>query len=343
MAVTRDEYVKDQLVAKNMADTPANRKKLNKEYDQRYLGGSSEDWRTYFRQQFPQLAGMVDGADGEQQARAVFGNQLLDLFLDVARNPDSYDLTSEAGQQAFIGRVQATDYYNKTKKAKIEWDVLKPVDQQDRLARRRQALGAALGDLELTETELADLATYAEQNQASDLEIKYLAYNKVGQRGPGAVATTTTEGDKLRRTLKAYGYAPKDIDQRIQAALAGETMDGVMQTSDLLIKKARQFAKAKYNHLSDLLDQDFTLEDIFEPYQQIATQVLELNPQSVTLDNPIFAAALEAGPDGKPLSATAWQQRIKQDPRYNWRYTKNANDQTRNMVMGLEKAFGLVR
>jgi hypothetical protein len=57
----------------------------------------------------------------------------------------------------------------------------------------------------------------------------------------------------------------------------------------------------------------------------------------------LFAAALEAGPDGKQMSAVAWQQLLKEDPRYNWQYTKNANDQTRNLVMGLEKAFGLVR
>jgi hypothetical protein len=343
MAVTKDTYVTEQLTARGMANTAANRKKLSAEYDKRYLGGSSEDWRTYFRQQFPQLAGMIDGAEGEQQARSVFGNQLIDLFLEVAKNPDGFDFTSEAGQAAFTGRVQATDYYNKTKQARIEWDVLKPVDQQARLGERRRTLAAALGDLELTETEVADLALYAEQNKASDLEIKYLAYNKVGERGAGAVATTTTEGDKLRRTLKAYGYSPADINDRIQAALGGQVMDGVTQTSDLLIKKAKQYAKAKYNHLSDLLDQDFTVEDIFEPYKEIATKVLELNPQEVTLDNELFAAALDAGPDGRPMSGLAWAQRIKQDPRYNWRFTKNANDQVRNTIMSLEKAFGMVR
>jgi hypothetical protein len=273
-ALTKDQYIKEQIAARGMADDAATRKKLGAEYDTKYLGGSSDDWRTYFRRQFPQLAGMLDGADSEQAARSVFGDQLMDLFLEVAKNPDNFDLTSEAGLQAFDSRVKATDYYNKTKKARIDWDVLKPADQQERLRLRKMGLAASLGDLELTDAELSELSLYAEQNQAGELELKYLAYGKLGKRGSQAIATTT-EADKLRRTLKAYGYSPADLNDRINAALTGESMDGVVQTSDLLIKKARQFAKAKYSHLSDLIDQDFTIEDIFEPYQQIATQVLE--------------------------------------------------------------------
>jgi len=340
--MTKETFVTEQLVARGLKDTAANRKKLKTEYDTKYLGGSSSDWRTFFKQQFPQLAGMVDGGQGEQEARRVFGNQFIDLFLDVAKNPDNYDTTSSAGVQAFTAKVQATDYYNKTKEARVKWDLLKDPDKQERLRVRKMNLAAGLGDLQLTEAEINDLALYAEQNNASDLELKYVAYDKLGQRSQAAVQQTT-EASKLKKMLANYGYQPVDIDARIQAALTGTSMDGVIQSQDSLIAKAKQFAKTKYSHLSDMIDKDFTIDDIFEPYRDIAAKVLERNPADIKIDDPMFSAALEAGPDGKSMSGTMWMQRLKQDPRYGWQFTKNANDQVRNTIMGLEKAFGLVR
>jgi hypothetical protein len=125
MATARDTYITEQLATEGMADTAANRKKLGKRYDQIYLGGKKDDWRTYFKLQFPQLGDMLDGADGEKNARAIFGD-LIDLFVEIATNPAGFDLTSDAGIQAFYRRVDEHSTQSKPRQTKPNMTLLIP-------------------------------------------------------------------------------------------------------------------------------------------------------------------------------------------------------------------------
>jgi hypothetical protein len=98
--ITKAQYVKEQLTVQGLKDTSANRKKLRAEYDTKYGAGKSADWRDGFKLEFPQYSDWIDGEEGEARARQDFGDDLIDLFFDYAKNPQNYDLVSEAGRKS---------------------------------------------------------------------------------------------------------------------------------------------------------------------------------------------------------------------------------------------------
>lgn len=336
--LSKDQWIKEQLTAKNLTDNKANRDKLSKQYDSIYVGGDTKDWRTYFKRQFPQLASMFDSATGEQEARNIFGD-LIDLFIDVAQNPDDYDLISEAGRAAFKSKVEGTQYAQKTSTRRAEWDALKNSDKQERISQKVGELKGIFAGMGLTVTEMTNLATTALKNGANDLELKYLAFSKLLDRPEGGLMETKEAMD-LKQTLRAYDYPFTDDD--INAALTNAEKNGIPQTAELLINKARFGAKLKYAGFSDLFDQGYTVSDVFEPYQQMAARLLERSPADISLKNDLYRRAIETKKeDGTPLTMSDWSRIIKTDDKYGWQYTNQAHQQVNSVVSGLERMFGL--
>lgn len=339
--MTKEQYVEEQLKARNLKNTAANRKKLATEWEEKYLGGSSEDWRTIFKTQFPQFAALVDGGAGEAEARATFGDDLIDLFLDAAKNPDKYDFVTQAGRTAWTNKVQATKFYQDVLPKHREWDLLPKNQQEALLVDERKRVMAAYGTLQLTDQEANDLALYTLRNKADATQQKYFAYSLVGKRADKAEVPTTEEAKAIKLALKAYGYQPKDVDKMIQSSLTGEKYNGVLYTPELLETKAKNAAKVMYQHYAPLIDKGFTLDDIFEPYKELAAKTLELNPNTITRDNPLFKDVLDMVDDkGMGISGTQFIYKMKSDPKYGYGKTRQANNEVDSIIMGLEEAFG---
>lgn len=338
--LTREEYIKQQLVAKNLKDTKANQKKLGLEYDKKYLGGDRGDWRTYFKQQFPQLGSMLDGAQGEQEARSVFGD-LIDLFIDVANNPDSYDNTTEAGRAAWKNKVLATQYAIKTTDSQAKWDATDKAQKDELIKLKATELRSAYSGLGLTLTEINNLAYLSLAKGMTNLELKFLSYGKLADRDMGGLMATK-EATDLTSILRAYDYEFKPED--IKAALTGEEMAGVPMSSEFLVNKAKYGAKIKYSAFKDQFEQGFTVMDVFGPYQQQAARTLDRSTGDISLKNDLFRVALEKqNADGTPLTMTQWNKMLKETPEFGWQYTPEANRQITNVVSTLEQAFGLRR
>ena len=340
MVIGRDQWIKEQLAAEGMRDTATNRKKLGQRYDETYMGGPRGDWRTYFKLQFPQLADMLDGAEGEQNARAVFGD-LIDLFIEVATKPENFDLTSDAGVEAFVRRVKGTQYAIKTTESQAKWDALDTAEKERQLQTTRRSIATSFASSQLTTGELNDIATLALRNGYSELELKYAVATKLGERVGDGTLFETEEANKLRSSLKAYNY--RVSDELFSAALKGEEINGVPQSAELLISKAKNKAKLDLPAYAAYIDQGFTVDDIFEPFKDIAVKTLELNPIEVDLGQDKFMRAIKGKPDGTAYSANEWIQMLKTDPDYGWQYTNQANQQVSSVVSTLERAFGLVR
>jgi len=340
VTIGRDQWIKEQLAAEGIKDTAASRKKLGERYDKTYIGGSKNDWRTYFKLQFPQLADMLDGAEGEKNARAVFGD-LIDLFVEVATNPENFDLTSDAGVEAFLRRVKGTQYAIKTTESQARWDSLDTAEKERQLQTTRRSVATAFASSQLTTTELNQIATTAIRNGYSELELKYAVATQLGQRAGDRSLFETDEANKLRSSLKAFNY--RVSDELLSAALTGQEINGVPQSAELLISKAKNKAKLDLPAYSQYIDEGFTVEDIFEPFKDIAAKTLELNPIEVSLNEDRYMRAIKGKPDGSAYSANEWVQLLKTDPEYKWQFTNQANQQVSSMVSTLERAFGLVR
>ena len=342
MAKGRDAWIKEQLAVEGLKDTPQNRKKLGQRYDKIYLGGQRTDWRTYFKLQFPQLADMLDGAEGEKNARSVFGD-LIDLFIEVATSPENFDLETEAGQQAFVTRVNATQYARKTTDSQAKWDALDSVEKARQVEKARRALATSFASSQLTTTELNDLATLSLRNGLTELELKYTVFNRLAGRPAGGALFETDEAKNLRNALRSYNYLSQVNDETLTNALTGQTVNDVEQSPELLIAKAKNYAKVKYAAYAPFIDQGFTVDDIFQPFKDLAVKTLELNPVEVNLSDDKYDKVLRGKADGSQYSASEWINELKSNPDYGWRFTNQANQQVSSVASTLERAFGLIK
>lgn len=125
---------------------------------------------------------------------------------------------------------------------------------------------------------------------------------------------------------KAFGSSLQGWLQKLAGGESVETYKGII----------RQAAKAGLpERVASLLDNGVDLETIYTPYKNILASTLEINPASITLDDPTLRSAI--GPD-KEMSIYDYQRQLRKDPR--WQYTNNAREETSNAVMKVLKDFG---
>ena len=140
----------------------------------------------------------------------------------------------------------------------------------------------------------------------------------------------------LKQTAKANGL---DLDKAfgtsvqgwLQKLAAGESVE----TYKSII---RQAAKAGLpERVGSLLDNGVDLETIYTPYKNILANTLEINPASITLDDPTLRSAI--GPD-KEMSLYDYQRLLRKDNR--WQYTNQAREEVSNATQKILKDFGFM-
>lgn len=107
----------------------------------------------------------------------------------------------------------------------------------------------------------------------------------------------------------------------------------------------REQAANAWPGLKDAISSGLAPTTYFEPYRQRAAEVLELNPEQVTLSDPRFRRALDyADPktgERRVMSDTEWRETLRTDRSYNWRYTDQANKETYDAISFLAKRMGM--
>lgn len=84
-----------------------------------------------------------------------------------------------------------------------------------------------------------------------------------------------------------------------------------------------------------LVDKGIDLQTIYEPYKQMMSAVLEVNPETIKLDDPTLRMAI--GPD-KEMSLYDYQRTLRKDPR--WQYTNNARQEVSTIAQQVLRDFG---
>jgi hypothetical protein len=86
-------------------------------------------------------------------------------------------------------------------------------------------------------------------------------------------------------------------------------------------------AQHAFPTFADQIKSGVTVKTLADPYMQQMANTLELNPQTINLQNPTIRQALQSvGQDGKPTQKPLWQfdNELKKDPR--WLKTNNAEN-----------------
>jgi hypothetical protein len=301
------------------------------------------DWKSQFVSKFPQFARILDGAGGEAEARSVFGDDVIDLVLDVAKNPDNYDFSTQAGIDYFDSKVYGTKYYNETSTSAKTFDALTPGEREDKIRINRTNIASTFGDLGLTATELSKISTDATRRGLTGAGLNYYVNSIVGGRARGeSDLLESLDAQALMKVADAYGYKPTDLNQQILAGVQGKEYNGEIVTADTFKKKGIANAKATYFQLTPQLDAGLTLGEIFQPYRDTASRVLELAPDSINFNDPKWSVAFGSS-TRPPLSMGEFLDEIKTKPKYGYGNTKQAKSDAKQIVQSLAEIFGKVK
>ena len=274
----------------------------------------------------------------EAKFREMFPGQSWWLDIDRAKYPDVVEVlkrgvlneawkTPEA-QTRFVAEFNNTSFY-------------KELASTGKVRQIRQLIGDAGFD----SVPFNDFVTKAMNLGWDNDTLKFEAYKEAFRKddtgqfvNPTAVTRIKKSNDYLGIANIGKAYFNQVSDDTIQRTLTGE-----MTTEDVQ-RQQREVAKARYGHLSPLIDQGLTLDEISGSFKTAAAQLLEVDPNTIDMSNAQYEVALNFGEEGKKRVMTngEWQKLLRTDARYGWDKTENAKREAREWASALRQTFGRI-
>lgn len=308
----RKTFVDAELVKRKLEDTPENRAMLRKEYNAKATVVST-DWETKLRETFPSKAWLLD------QDRTKYPE--LFALLQKA-NTENY--TAER----FAAELPGVDFYREIATSGKVREIKKIV-----------------GDLGFDSTDFGKFVADSINFGWTGDTLKAKTYEEVFRKdadgvyaNPTAVARATQSNDYLNMQLIAKNYFNEAPQSTIEKILTG----GI--TVEDFQRQQRTMAKQRYGHLSDLIDQGVTLEDLAANYRSSAAKLLEIDPNQIDMSQGDYEIALSFGEEGKKRAMTTgeWEKLLRTDARYGWEKTENAKSEARSLASNIAQAFGRI-
>jgi hypothetical protein len=145
-----------------------------------------------------------------------------------------------------------------------------------------------------------------------------------------ASEANTTRQDLLKTALNngvtLDEESIKGFEQRITG---GESIDSVKNA----IRNTASLGMP--DNVKKLIESGVDLNTIYSPYRSLLAQTLEVNPNSITLNDPTLRMAI--GPD-KEMSLYEYQRALRKDPR--WQYTDQARQEVSQTASRVLRDFG---
>jgi len=248
--------------------------------------------------------------------------------------------------QKFQAKFMTTNWYRTREASMRQWQDLKardPAEAQNKIAESKAwlsdqftQLGINLDDASLTSLATDRLSQSWSDAQTQDIIASYIHYQS-GHTG-GTVAAIDARINNL-----AFNYGVDVSDSQKQDWISGIVSQ--KYNEDNLEDYLRDMAKSKYGGMTAYLDAGMNVRQIAAPYVQEFARLMEVNPDTVDLNDPLLARALQGQMDpstGKPVMMTVQQTQraIKQDQR--WLYTSNAKRDMTDLGIGILKDMGIV-
>lgn len=147
-----------------------------------------------------------------------------------------------------------------------------------------------------------------------------------------ASATEITRQDLIRTALaNGINLNPDSIANFEQRLKAGEKIENIKNT----IRETASLGLP--DNVKKIVGSGVDLSTVYSPYKSILAQTLEINPNSINLDDPTLRMAI--GPD-KEMSLYEYQKVLRKDPR--WQYTNQARTEAANIATTVLRDFGFM-
>jgi hypothetical protein len=205
-------------------------------------------------------------------------------------------------------------------------------DIRQSIADRALALGVTLGEDEIDDVvnNALSMGVSASSSLVDGLiraKFSYAPGKVLGGAAGGALAS-------LKATAAANGL---DFDKQF-GTQAQTWLSKILQgeSPDTFKNVIRQTAKLGLpEKVGSLLDLGVDLETIYSPYKNVMSSVLEINPQTIGLDDKTLRSAI--GPD-KEMTIYDWERALRKDPR--WQYTNNARQEVSGIGLNVLQQLG---
>ena len=231
------------------------------------------------------------------------------------------DAVAAAGGDATkLAEVEATTAYGRGLK-----------DLKDAIETARIAAGAELSDVEVNALaqEAYDKGLDRERNSFNaflDSKFKFGAKGAKGKAGEQLADLQKVASANGLDLQKAFGT---QLPTWFASINKGESIETYK-------KQIRDVAKIGMpQNIALLLDNGIDLDAIYSPYKNVMASVLEINPESITLNDPVLRGAITGE---KELPIYEFQRQLRKDAR--WQYTNQAKEEVSDVALKVLRDFG---
>jgi DNA-binding protein YbaB len=204
-------------------------------------------------------------------------------------------------------------------------------DLKDAIETARLAAGA-----ELTQDEINVLAQEAydrgldrERNSFNaflDQKFKFSAEGAKGKAGEQLAELQKVAAANGLDLQKAFGT---QLPTWFASINKGESID----TYKKIIRSVAKIGMPQ--NIATLLDNGVDLDAVYSPYKNVMASVLEINPESITLNDPVLRSAITGE---KELPIYEFQRQLRKDSR--WQYTNQAKEEVSDVALKVLRDFG---
>jgi hypothetical protein len=248
----------------------------------------------------------------------------------------------------FSRAVQDSNWWRNSADAIKQYDILrvtKPGEfraQRDQLVNKVRTIAAEMGVYvgEGSKSELAHLVNMAQMHGWDEATLR----QQIGHQLKGATATFGGQAGEIQQQIRqlyydmGVPYSSYTVNLSVRHVLEGR---GTVQGVQANVAAA---AKSRFPALAAQIDAGQTVRQIADPYIQAKAQLLEVPPDTVTLQDATVKKALNWMDTGTGHHALMplWQyeQQVKADPK--WDRTKNARDDYSAMAHQIGRDWGFV-
>jgi hypothetical protein len=307
--------------------------------------------QTEFWYDLPDYIFNIDSKLGELLVEAVAGGWDDEKFLSKAKLTPWWQKNANTVRTKIIERAK----YDELRAAGEDVKNTEYGIYLDKQVRAVKAQAKGMSGVTLTDLQAQSIAQKIYDGNLEDdalainaLLVPYLG--KVTSIVGTGVSNTSFGGDALKnyQTLqgiaKANGFSIKDILPNISALTAGGDLETAvlrgLADGSLDINRISQDARmlasqGQPEYVRGLLNQGYDLQDVYAPYRNQMASILELDPNTIELNDPTLRSAIT---DKGDMNLYDFKKLLKQDKR--WQYTASAKEEVSDATLGILRDFG---
>ena len=229
-------------------------------------------------------------------------------------------IAAAGGDATKLAEVEATTTYGRGLK-----------DLKDAIETARLAAGA-----ELTQDEINVLAQEAYDKGLDRERNSFNAFldSKFKFGATGAKGKAGEQLADLQKVAAANGLdLQKAFGTQLPTWFASINKGESIETYKKMIRDVAKIGMPQ--NIATLLDNGIDLDAVYSPYKNVMASVLEINPESITLNDPVLRSAITGE---KELPIYEFQRQLRKDSR--WQYTNQAKEEVSDVALKVLRDFG---